>query len=273
MHMRGQASDHGIGAVLRSLAAFFLSLLPVRYWDRFSACPVSRMVLPSAIVTFVAGVFIQIWNYFIYAGLMTAANVDVFLRAAERQAPLTPPGGHRPGDVTSLHIQAGGIAMPFVTALATPWGLVATYLTLSSLVRGIARIVDDPRGDFLLSGIDALGRGVFGRARRRRHEHARLQAEGPAVPDRAVTGAWLGQPGVDVVVIASRRKPEWLPGVFVLTDDVWYRLGEPFELHLAEGLRTAYPLSMLPTNEIVRRGVRYTMPPVVEAPPPPGPTA
>jgi hypothetical protein len=64
------------------------------------------------------------------------------------------------------------------------------------------------------------------------------------------------------VVIASRQKPGWTSGTFVITKDAWYRLGEPFEFRSPEGLRTAYTLTALQTTEVLRRGIRYDLPPL-----------
>jgi len=55
------------------------------------------------------------------------------------------------------------------------------------------------------------------------------------VPDRLVTGPAAGIPDAELVVVASRQKPGWERGVFVITPDAWYRLGEPIDRLQPEG--------------------------------------
>ena len=62
------------------------------------------------------------------------------------------------------------------------------------------------------------------------------------------------------MVIASRRKPGWEPGVFVITDRGWYRLGAPAERDTPAGLRTLYPLTEVRDQEVLRKGVHYAFP-------------
>ena len=103
--------------------------------------------------------------------------------------------------------------------------------------------------------------------RGRRAEAVRHRAEGPVVADRLYTGDWAGLEGVDFVVVASRRKPDWTRGTFVITSDKWYTLGDPFDLHLPQGLRTVYPLTEQKVMEVLRRGVAYELPPLFTARP------
>ena len=77
-----------------------------------------------------------------------------------------------------------------------------------------------------------------------------------------VTGTSAGVADADFVVIASRRKPDWDKGAIVVTDDKWFTLGTPFEQQMPGGWRTMYPLKELHHHEVLRRAVRYTLPPL-----------
>ena len=45
----------------------------------------------------------------------------------------------------------------------------------------------------------------------------------------------------------------------------WYKLGEPFDIQTPAGLRTAYPLSKMETVEVVRRGIQYELPRLIQS--------
>lgn len=143
--------------------------------------------------------------------------------------------------------------------LLTPFGLWSTYLVTSGAVRAVSAMVDDPRGDPVLSGLHWALASAFSATRRRRRERSRERREGPEVPDVLVTGANAGLLA-DFVVVASRRKPEWTAGAIILTGEDWYRLGPPVEAELENGLRMLYPLTRLETVEVVRRGIEYALP-------------
>ena len=70
----------------------------------------------------------------------------------------------------------------------------------------------------------------------------------------------------ELVVVASRQKPGWERGVFVITPDAWYRLGEPIDREMPAGLRTLYPLTELRDLEVRRKSVEYTLPPLTGSP-------
>ncbi len=84
------------------------------------------------------------------------------------------------------------------------------------------------------------------------------------VADVLVTGRALGVPEAAYAIIASRLKPEWQPGVFVLTEDERFRIGEPFDRRFPDGLRIVYPLLAVPAAEATRRRVSYALPPLSE---------
>jgi hypothetical protein len=84
-------------------------------------------------------------------------------------------------------------------------------------VRFGAATIGDPFGDPLLTGVDALGRRAFSAFRGDTARRARERLEGIAVSDVLLSGRDGGAPEADVVVVASRRKAGWEPGVSVVT--------------------------------------------------------
>jgi len=251
-----------VADVLFGIAGFVAAFLPARAWKRYDNLPICRMILPTTIVTLLAGAGIQIWNYLTHIRQASATLMDAAWKIAERQVAATPGGGPNPGDVSTSHVQMGLVGTVFYVALWTPVGQLATYLTLSGALRLLAWAANDPIGDPALTGLDALWRWDRTRARRYRAEGRRRRLEGPEKSDRLIPGANAGLEDVDLVVIASRRKQGWETGAIVMTDGAWYRLGEPHDVRLAEGLRTIYPLTSIPMVEVVRRGVIYELPPL-----------
>lgn len=162
-----------------------------------------------------------------------------------------------------------GVLTPMLFVLSTPIGFSMTYLTLSGLLRAVSAYVDDARGDPVLTIVDSMIDTQRRKAAARRVIRAREELEGSEVPDRLVTGRAAGFPDADFVIVASRRKPGWERGVFVITPDVWYRLGTPTEMTLRGGLRTLYPLIEIRDLEVVRKSVEYVLPPLSGSMPPP----
>jgi hypothetical protein len=122
-----------------------------------------------------------------------------------------------------------------------------------------AGVANDPRGDFILSGIDWMLHTSRERLAALRQQAAREKREGIETPDVLATGEWAGL-NADYVVISSRQKPEWTAGATVMTATDWYRLGDPLETELPEGLRMLYPLTKLEATEVLRRGIVYELP-------------
>lgn len=251
-----------VGEWARRLVAVVLCLLPGRHWGRFESLPLANMAAASALITAAAGVAIGVSGYLVYMSGVADAMNTVALKLAASQAQ------HPPGkdDLSFFSVRAAGALSIFGFALFTPVGLASTYLVLTGCLRLTAYVVNEPLGDPLLTGIDALVRGVRDKAQRAWRRRRRHALEGREVPDRLVPGKWADVPGADYVVIASRRKEAWTKGAIVMTAETWYRLGEPFDFRSPEGLRTAYPLTALQTTEVLRRGVRYELPPL-ETPP------
>lgn len=247
-------------ALLRGLAAVPAGLLPRRYWERvLYRLPISRLALVSALLTFLTGGFIGARGFLDYATRAAGAANQAMLEIAARQNAGQLPAGE---PITTAAPVAFSILSLVAFALFTPLGLFATYLTVSGFVRAASSLVDEPFGDPILTGVDALVRRSSARAVAASRRRARARAEGPETPDRLYTGEWAGLSGVDYVVVSSRRKPGWDAGAFVITSDKWYTLGTPFDMRLPEGLRTVYPLTEQRVNEVLRRGVRYELPPL-----------
>ena len=118
---------------------------------------------------------------------------------------------------------------------------------------------DDPFGDPILTGIDAVAWRAAARRRSGIDRASREALEGPEIADRVVSSAAAGIPGCDLVVVSSRRKPGWERGVAVFTEDGCYRLGDPVERTIAGRLRTLYPLTAHNDLEVIRRRVDYDL--------------
>ena len=154
-------------------------------------------------------------------------------------------------------------SMSLVTwAFTTPAGVLSVYLGITGWIRIVAWYVGDAWGDPLLTIADGVARLAWSRHRQQRATSARETREGADVPDVLVTASDAGVEDADLVVIASRRKPEWDAGAIVVTDDKWYTLGASIEQQMPGGWRTLYPLTELHHHEVLRRAVRYTLPPL-----------
>lgn len=245
--------------VLSAVAAVPAGLLPRRHWPALKAwLPIRRFALASAIMTF---------------GLAAAIGIPGFLRLAERNADIAADAslqvaGWQPSEVRpSITSERVAVSMwgasylsLFTFLFLTPAGWVTTYLGATGMARAVLAVVDDAHGDPVLTGLDTL----ILRARRGAAERRRLlereRQEGPETPDRLVTGSAAGINNAEIVIVASRRKPGWDPGAFIITADKWYRLGTPVERQLPGGLRTLYPLTEIQDHEVLRRGVPYELP-------------
>lgn len=251
-----------VEAILRFLPAIPAAMLPHRYWHRVDdVVPVSRAIALSALLTITVAGVIGTPAYFRYAQGNADMASDMSLQAAGWRPPT--PGQTAPSQRVAQAVWGAGMLSIFTFIALTPVGLFCAYLGSSGLVRALATMTDDKLGDPILELVDAAGRRVWHRASALRVRRARERLEGPEVPDRLVTGGAVGFPDADYVVIASRRKDGWEQGVvFVLTSDKWYKLGTVAERQTPAGLRTLYPLTEIRTNEVLRRGVPYELPPL-----------
>ena len=252
-----------LGDLATALAAIAAGILPRRHWPALHRLPIRRFSLVSGALVMVAGLVIGARGGLAYAIRTADALADVTLEIATQQA-----SGKLAGpEITTSTPQALSALSFLAFLLFTPLGWLSGYLAASGLVRTISAVVDQPHGDHVLTGLDAL----LARSRQGAHDvhqrRLRERQEGVEVPDRLYSGDAAGLTGVDFVVVSSRRKADWTPGTFVITGDKWYVVGSSFEVRLDRGLRTFYPLTELKTAEVLRRGVRYELPPLQQAPP------
>ncbi len=246
-------------AFVRFLLAVPLSLAPRRYWRSLDVhFPVTSAALLSSIVTFFVAAAIGIPSFLEHAQASAGTAIDVMLQATGWRG--APPAG---ATVAKSQVIWVAGSMSIVTwAFTTPAGLLSIYLGLTSLIRFLAWYVDDARGDPLLTMADGAVRRVWSSNRQERATIAREKREGAEVPDVLLTASDAGVADADLVVIASRRKPEWDAGAIVVTDEKWFTLGASIEQQMPGGWRTLYPLTELHEHQVLRRAVRYALPPL-----------
>lgn len=231
-------------ALVENLVAIPAGLLPKRWWGRFPSLQIERFAGRSGFATMMVGLALGVPWFLSYAE-------DLGMRVSVSRIAENP-------DPTPAAFPA---LAPFLF-VTTARGMLSFYLVVSGMIRAVAAYVDDPHGDPVLSLVVAGAARVRTRTREVARAADRARREGPQAPDRLYPGEWAGLPQADYVVVASRRKPGWEAGVFVITSDKWYRLGAPFDLDTSAGLRTIYPLAALDTPEVLRKGVRYELPPL-----------
>jgi hypothetical protein len=242
------------------IAAIPAGLAPRRYWPSIDVhVPVFRAALLSAIATFFLAAIISVPAFFQYlhAAVAPAGEKMLDLYGLKGRTGVSSP------ESTTAAIQLVQITtpmLPFLFIFTTWQGLISLYLTLTGALRMVAWYIDDPWGDPALTMVDNVVRRAWTASRERDARILRERREGTAVPDVLMTGADVGLADADLVVIASRRKPEWDAGAIVVTDDKWFKLGAAVEQQMPGGWRTLYPLTELHHHEVLRRAVRYTLP-------------
>jgi hypothetical protein len=217
------------------LLALPFAALPKRYWQSIDL-PVPNVAAGSAMLTLFLGAGLGITGFFTHMGAILSARE------------FTPPPFMLPAFLGYVFF--------------TPRGLFSLYLLISGLLRAAASYTGEPFGDPILTGVDALWRKLFTTQQQRSVRVARERLERADEPDRRYDGAWAGLSGVDFVIVAARRKPGWTKGTWVITNDGWFVLGEPFDRPMPNGLRTVYPLTAQTTLEPVRKSVPYEFPPL-----------
>jgi len=239
----------------RVALALLANLLPRRFrlaWD--GRLPVTATAGWSALATLLLGFAIGVPGFLRYAMRTGSAVTDTMLETADKV---------NQGQASEQKMaEAYALSMLALPAFLffTPRGLVTLYVVGTGLLRCLAFASGEPRGDPLVAGLDAAVR------RMRAHRSARSEAatreaqEGPEVPDVLLSGRDGGAPEAVYAVVASRRKPGWSEGTFVLDGETRYRIGRPFDRRYAGGLRTVYPLVEAAQAEVMRRMVRYTLP-------------
>ena len=234
-----------------------VAALPKRYWQSFDL-PVANVAPFSSFLTIIAGFVIGIPGYFAYLARLQGVAAASILEVSKLQV-----AGKLPETEAVSAVPAGLYAVSTISfALASPLGLFCTYLVISGLVRVASAYIGESHGDPILTGADALARRLFTTQRERAVRGERAKLERSDEPDRRYSGEWAGLSKVDFVIVAARRKPGWTKGTWVITDDGWFVLGEPFDRPMPNGLRTIYPLSEQNTLEPVRKSVQYALPPL-----------
>jgi hypothetical protein len=209
-----------------------------------------------AIATLLTGFIVGGVGFIHFVRQVASDNNDLMLEAARRQNEGTLGGP----DVTT----AGPVALTSIAPLAfvigTPIGALSAYLLVTGLVRTIAGVVREPLGDPIVHGTIRLLRWERTRRSRRREAGVRESLEGPEVADRLVSAERLTMDDAELVVVASRGKPDWTEGTILDCGDRYFRVGVPVERMLPGGLRTLYPLRSQPDAGVFRRLVRYDLP-------------
>ncbi len=250
--------DH-LASIARAAAALLAAWLPRRRWSAFPELAIEESAGLSGLVAVASGALLGGIGFMRYARRAAEGAVNASLHIAERQV-----RNELPGEITTFTTQGVSALSVVAFVFFTPLGLLALYLVVTGLLRALASHADDPFGDPILTGLDAAFTGFSRSARDARARKAREREEGAEAPDRLLAAGDTDAPGFDLLVVSSRRKPEWTPGTFVITGDRWYTLGEAFEVRMPEGLRTVYPLKEQKATEVLRRGVQYELPPLEE---------
>ena len=233
--------------------------LPKRYWQSVDL-PVPNVAFASSMIGLFAGFAIGIRGYFQYLVALYSSKGASILEISKQQVAGALP---ETAEVSAIPMTLGILA-PISFALATPIGLLATYLVLTNFFRVIEWYIGEPGGDPILTGLDSLARRLFGRHQVKSARRERERLEGKEEPDRRYEGTWADMPEVDFVIVAARRKPRWTKGTWIITaTDGWYTLGEPFDRPLPQGVRTIYPLTLQTTTlDVLRKGEPYELPPL-----------
>ena len=243
------------------VAGLLAASLPKRWWPRLDPhIPVTASApLASVLTVLLAGVG-GISGFINYATDQVSLNNRAVLTAAQREA-ARPLSEEKLSDKDWGRMFVGISSLSIFTFIfLTPAGWASTYFGMSGTWRAVAAAIDDPFGDPILTGLDALVLTGVRRARARRARRQREALEGPEAADRVVRGSHIGVPGADLVIVAARRKPSWDVGTVVDTGHRWYRVTSIEERTVGEWLRTLYALTPHQDHEAFRRRVHYDLP-------------
>lgn len=239
----------------RVVLALLANLLPRRFrlaWD--GRLPVAVTAGWSALATVLVAFAIGVPGFLRYATRAGSAVTDTMLSTADAVNQ-----GKASEDKMPEAYALSMLALPSFLFF-TPRGLVTLYVGGSGLVRCLAFAAGEPRGDPLIGAVDIAIRRFRARRTARREAATREAQEGPEVPDVLLSGRDGGAPEAVYALVASRRKPGWSEGAFVLDGDARYRIGRPFDRRYPGGLRIVYPLVEVAQAEVMRRMVRHTLP-------------
>ncbi|HZN55018.1 MAG TPA: hypothetical protein VFB67_06810 [Candidatus Polarisedimenticolaceae bacterium] len=211
----------------------------------------------AAIATLIAGLVIGGTGFITYAKQVASDNNDAMLRIAAKQQQ----SGKAEREITTAAPVALTMLAPLGFVVGTPLGWLSAYLFLTGGIRTVAALVArEQRGDPLIGLVRRLAARWKTRQRRTAEEAEMEALAGPAVADRVVAPERVGLSGCDLVVVASRPKPDWTPGTILDCGDRWLQVGEAVETTMRQGLRVLYPLSDAPAMEVFRRVIPYELP-------------
>jgi hypothetical protein len=249
-----------IANALAFALAIAAALLPHRHWRRMpQRFPMESAAFVSGVLTLFASVAIGLPAFLRHASANSSLALDAMLGEVFRNVN----AGYNQGMAQGF----SGLSI-FTFLLLTPQGWLTSYLAATGVLRMTAVWFEDPIGDPILTGLDEIVWRTARRVRTAGVRRSREALEGPEISDRVVTAAAAGMADCDLVIVASRPKPDWKLGTVVFTADACYRIGEPVERTVAGYLRTLYPLTEHRDLEAIRRSVRYDLPgPVPSAKP------
>jgi hypothetical protein len=235
---------------MRAIGAVLAAMLPRYYWGAFERwVPVHNAPLAASLLTLLTGAALGVTGFMSHLAEVTSANNELYMEAAQRVK----------GEDMPLPSALSGLSL-FTFIFLTPQGWISTYLTLSGLVRAAGSQFDDAHGDLLLTAVDAGVRRAATATSVKAREEQRRRLEGPRVRDRIVTGAEVGLPHADVVVVASRIKDDWDHATVVLSDDGEFRVVGIEDRTIDGRLRRLYALARHNDLEAFRRVVQYEFP-------------
>jgi hypothetical protein len=245
-----------MSSLMQALVGSLLALAPARYWrDLERRADVRQYAMVSAILTLLAGIIIGVPAFLRHASTAASAASRLTVEAATAQ--IQRPDGP---EVTTLFARVLN-AMFVMTFVATPAGFVTTYLACSGLFRVACASFDDPIGDPALTLLDSTVRQLRVRAAGSLERTQQRRRFGSAVPDEVVRAAAAGFANADFVVIASRPKERWTADVVIIADDGAYRVVDVVERTIDRHARVLYVLRRKTDSEIMRRTIRYALPP------------
>jgi hypothetical protein len=253
------------GALVNALgwiAGIAAAALPKRWWPTLDPyIPVTDSASIAAILTILVAGVIGVPGFISHTTEQVSLNNRVILGGASGRTSRSASGeAASDRDWGQMFVGVSGLSL-FTFIFLTPAGWASTYLGISGTWRGIAAAVDEPFGDPILTGLDAL---ILRGTRRTRTHVARYQREsleGRDVPDRIVRGSQVGVDDAEWVIISARRKPLWDSGTVVDTGERWFRISSIEERTITGRLRTLYGLTEHRDSGAIRRLVLYDMPP------------
>src|SRR5438309_1739222 len=173
------------------LLALIVCAAPRRLWDRIDPrFPLRRAATAAGVLTLAGGFFFGVDQFLTFGGGLADANNTWMLNQ------LSKPAG--PNDAQVGFVPYGiSVVTLFIFLFFTPAGLASMYLVITGAARAISAVVDDPRGDPLISLAHWIATTAWTRNRDDRKKMARERQEGADAPDVLRTGEWAELHGFD----------------------------------------------------------------------------